>query len=153
MDIFYFTEKAFRPASLENISMNHMETSIWFDKKEKELRNSLSLSSSDSTKTSSVPLPNPRIRKFTLKCTKTGNALINLSTVEGVITIRTLWKEEAWGEYCSMRSDQYIEDFYRIGSFSLDFWNEEVNSFSYKKLNDDEKKEIIKLYFMDYFLD
>ena len=153
MEVFYFTENIYEFAGLDGVNMNHLETSTWFDKREKELKNSLSDSSGHSSNTNSFTFPNSKMSRFRLDSTKKGKSLINLSTVDGITFIRILWKEDAWLEYCSIQLDGYKDSLNKIGSFSLDFWNEEVKSFSYLKLTDEGKREIIKKYFMDFFMD
>jgi hypothetical protein len=153
MELFYFTEEAYEFVGLDGVNMNHLETSSWFDKRDLELKNSLSDSSDLSSNINSYTLPNSRMNRFRLDSTKKGKSLINLSTVEGVTFIRILWKEDAWLEYRSIQIDSYKESLSRVGTFSLDFWNEDVKSFSYKKLTDEGKKQIIKKYFMDFFMD
>lgn len=153
MEVFYFTEKTYKFDGLDGVNMDHLETSIWFEKREQELRKSFTDSSGRSSSTNSFSLPNSRISKFRLESTKKGKALINLSTVDGIVYIRVLWKEDAWLEYCSIQVDGHKESLNKTGSISLDYWNEEVTSFNYKKLTGAAKKEIIEQYFMDFFKD
>ena len=153
METFYFTETTYKFEGLDGVNMDHLETSNWFDKREKDLKDSKLDSSGLSSNTNSFSLPNSRISKFRLESTKKGKALINLSTVDGIVSIRILWKEDAWLEYCSIQIDDHKESLERTGSFALNYCNEEVTSFNYKKLTGAGKREIIERYFMDFFKD
>lgn len=132
---YYFTEfEAYFP-ELECEQFNHMETSHW-------LR-----ASKDSRE------PGWFMSQNFEKYIRDGLMVNHMTVKNGLLNAKHLWKEQAWHSYLQeLNSFDDFDEFRARCGWALGM-NPRVTSYCYKQVDEEEKMELIKLHFMDYFVD
>lgn len=133
---YYFTETFIEVPELYGKSMGHVESTSWLQSKP--------------LSASAGPLSFEKIYKQNIR---DGHMVNQILLEDGVMSLRCLWKMPAWENYVQQINEIQDIDLLKSNygwSIGLD---PRCTSSSFKKVQEEEKMELIKQYFMDYFVD
>ena len=133
MPEYYFTESIikFDSPELQDKEMGHVETSEWLRKND-------------------ISYAGPRAKNHSMQSIKNGKVVNNLQFRSGILYARYLWKECAWKKSLEVYPQDTKEN---IRHFLDQPEGKKLVSYRYMSVDDEGKRELIKKYFMDYFVD
>lgn len=135
---YFYTEKVTFFESLQGTDMDHDASSQWLN---------------TTTTKSNTGYSSLSLNKLIVRSIQNGKLAINIKTTNGYMTIRSLWKEASWNEYCELQKQLTKQGLDKTGDFEHWLSPKGLISYHYRAVSEAEKNELINTYFMDFFSD